>query len=269
MALGADAMVTSIHKLLPGYTQASLVCARTERFDRDRLERGFEASHTTSSAGSVLASIDACRALMEARGPELVEPALRAVRAVRQRLRDEIAGLVVPDERSFEPGRFDPMRLVLLLSRVGANGIEVERMLVDQAIPLELVDRDTIVAIVTIADDEGTLNELFKALVPAIRATSGPPRSPSVAVSWHVQPVKAMSPRAAFFAAHESVAADLAVGRISAELIAPYPPGIPVLAPGELVTERLLADLRKVADHGVRVAYAADPTLSTIEVVRT
>ena len=128
-------MVTSIHKLLPGYTQASLVCARTERFDRDRLERGFEASHTTSSAGSVLASIDACRALMEARGPELVEPALRAVRAVRQRLRDEIAGLVVPDERSFEPGRFDPMRLVLLLSRVGANGIEVERMLVDQAIP--------------------------------------------------------------------------------------------------------------------------------------
>jgi len=84
----------------------------------------------------------------------------------------------VPDERSFEPGRFDPMRLVLLLSRVGANGIEVERMLVDQAIPLELVDRDTIVAIVTIADDEGTLNELFKALVPAIRATSGPPRSP-------------------------------------------------------------------------------------------
>ena len=88
-------------------------------------------------------------------------------------------------------------------------------------------------------------------------------------MSWHVQPVKLMSPRAAFFASHEPVAADLAIGRISAELIAPYPPGIPVLAPGELVTERLLADLRAVAAHGVRVAYAADPTLSTIEVVRT
>ena len=66
--------------------------------------------------------------------------------------------------------------------------------------------------------------------------------------------MKAMSPRAAFFSAHEAVAAELAVGRISAELIAPYPPGIPVLAPGELVTERLLADLRAVAAHGVRVA---------------
>ena len=92
MALGADAMVTSIHKLLLGYTQASLVCARTQRFDRDRLQRGFDASQTTSSAGSVLASIDACRALMEARGPELVEPVLRALKSARQRLRDEIPG---------------------------------------------------------------------------------------------------------------------------------------------------------------------------------
>ena len=69
----------------------------------------------------------------------------------------------------------------------------------------------------------------------------------------------AMSPRAAFFSAHESVPADLAVGRVSAELVAPYPPGIPVLAPGELVTEALLAGLRAVAADGVRVAYAVRP----------
>ena len=74
MALGADAMVTSIHKLLLGYTQASLVCARTQRFDAGRLQRGFDASQTTSSAGSVLASIDACRALMEARVPSSWSP---------------------------------------------------------------------------------------------------------------------------------------------------------------------------------------------------
>ena len=59
------------------------------------------------------------------------------------------------------------------------------------------------------------------------------------------------------------------MGRVSAELIAPYPPGIPVLAPGELITEDLLAGLRAVAAEGVRVAYAADASLSTLEVVRT
>ena len=120
----------------------------------------------------------------------------------------------------------------------------------------------------TVADDMSTLERLLEVLVPAIKATSGPPRPPSVALSWDVQPVYAMSPRAAFFAPQESVPADLAVGRVSAELIAPYPPGIPVLAPGELVTEDLVAGLRAVAADGVRVAYAADPSLSSIQVVR-
>jgi lysine decarboxylase len=269
MSLGADAMVTSIHKLLLGYTQASLVCARTLRLDPDRLDRGFEACQTTSAAGSVLASIDACRALMEARGEELLEDVIGNVRRARQRLREAIPGLSVPDEDSFPVGRFDTTRLVLLLSSVGANGIEIERRLVAQGIPLELADRDTIVAIVTVADDASTVDKLVDALIPAIAETSGQPRSPSVALSWDVKPVYAMSPRAAFFSAHESLPADLAVGRVSAELIAPYPPGIPVLAPGELVTEALLAGLRAVAADGVRVAYAADPTLSTIEVVRS
>ena len=244
MALGADAMVTSVHKVLLGYTQASLVCARTLRLDPDRLDRGFEAGHTTSAAGSVLASIDACRALMEARGPELLGAVLRDIAEVRWRLREEVPGLVVPDEGSFLPGRFDPTRLVLLLPGVGANGVEIERILIEKGIPVELADRDTIVAIVTVADDKSTLDKLVDAIIPAIKTTSGPPRPPTVALSWDVQPVYAMSPRAAFFAPHESVPADLAVGRVSAELIAPYPPGIPVLAPGELVTEDLVAGLR-------------------------
>jgi len=213
MALGADAMVTSIHKLLLGYTQASLVCARTLRLDHDRLERGFEASHTTSAAGSVLASIDATRAFMDARGEELLTGVIRNVAAARKRLREAVPGLGVPDEHSFPPGRFDTTRLVLLLSGVGANGIEIERRLIDEGLPLELADRDTIVAIVSVADDESTLDRLVRALIPAILETSGPPRAAAVALSWDVQPIYAMSPRAAFFSAHESVPADLAVGR--------------------------------------------------------
>ena len=200
---------------------------------------------------------------------ELLERLLGNVRAARVRLREELPGLEVPDEHAFEAGRFDPTRLVLLLSGLGADGVEVDRRLIAQGLPVELADRDTLVPIVTLADDEATLGALVDALVPAIRATSGPPRPPSTALSWRVEPVNVMTPRAAFFAAHETVAADLAVGRVSAELIAPYPPGIPVLAPGELITEELLAGLRAVAAEGVRVAYAADASLSTLEVVRT
>jgi len=265
---GADAMVTSIHKLLPGYTQASLVCARTERLDLGRLERGFEASQTTSPAGTVMASIDASRALMEHRGPELLERLLKTVRTARRRLLEEVPGLGVPDESHFPAGRFDPTRLVLLLSGVGANGVEIERMLIGQGLPVELADRDTVLPIVTVADDDATVDALVTALVGAIHATSGPPRPQSTAVSWRIEPASVMSPRAAFFAPRERVKADIAVGRVSAELVAPYPPGVPVLAPGELITAELLEGLRIAAALGVRVAYASDPTLSTFEVVR-
>jgi lysine decarboxylase len=77
-----------------------------------------------------------------------------------------------------------------------------------------------------------------------------------------------MSPREAYFAGAESVPIDRAAGRISAELVAPYPPGIPVLAPGEEVTGAALDVLDQARAAGVRVAYAADPTLRTLRVVR-
>jgi lysine decarboxylase len=76
-----------------------------------------------------------------------------------------------------------------------------------------------------------------------------------------------MSPRAAYFAPWEQVPTADAVGRVSVELVAPYPPGIPVLAPGEEVTPTVLEALRQAQAAGVRVAYAADPTLATLRVV--
>lgn len=84
---------------------------------------------------------------------------------------------------------------------------------------------------------------------------------------YAVDPVVAMPPRRAFFAEREPVTLERAIGRVSAEMIAPYPPGIPVLAPGELVTNDVLGALREAGDAGVRIAYAADPSLRTLRVI--
>jgi lysine decarboxylase len=86
--------------------------------------------------------------------------------------------------------------------------------------------------------------------------------------AYAVDPVTRMSPRSAFFAAHRTVPLARAVGRVSVELVAPYPPGIPVLAPGEEVTEAVLHALGSARRAGVRIAYAADPSLETLRVVR-
>jgi len=76
-----------------------------------------------------------------------------------------------------------------------------------------------------------------------------------------------MTPRDAFFARHRTVDADAAVGHVCAELVAPYPPGVPVLVPGEVITADTLAALRATAALGTRIAYAADPTLRTLQIV--
>jgi len=135
--------------------------------------------------------------------------------------------------------------------------------------PDELGDRDMIVPIITMADTENTVARFISTLVTAIERHRGPPRHPVPSPAWSVSPEVAIPPREAFFAANETVPADAAAGRISAELVAPYPPGIPVLAPGEVITGDALAALRTTKAEGGRIAYAADPTLATLQVIVT
>jgi lysine decarboxylase len=261
LAAGADAMVTSAHKALPAYTQGALVLARTSLLDAARLDRAFEATHTTSPAGSIMASIDAARALLARDGKELCGRLLTAVATAKQRLR-QIPGIDVLDG----PG-VEPTKLVVLLAGAGAHGNAVERDLIAAGMPVEMADRDTIVPIPTIADGEDQLARFTDVLAAAIERHRAAPRRPVAAAAWTVVPETVLSPREAFFAGNETVSADAAVGRVSAELIAPYPPGVPVLAPGERVTQTALDALREVRADGGRIAYAADPGLATFQVI--
>lgn len=261
LQLGADLVVTSAHKTLPAWSQAALVLARTERVDPARLDAAVEAGATTSPAGAVLASTDAARALLERDGEELLGRAIEATARVRDRLRG-VEGLVVLDG----PG-VDPLKLTLVLSGAGVDGNAVEADLIARGMPVESADRDVLVAVVSLADDGSTLEPLGDALVASVDRHRGAPRAVTGPAMYRVEPVVAMSPRAAWFAPEEAVPLAAAVGRVCAELVAPYPPGIPVLAPGELVTQDSLDALDQARRAGVRIAYAADPTLDTLRVV--
>jgi lysine decarboxylase len=261
LAAGADGVVTSAHKALPAYSQAAIVLASTERLAPGRLNRAFEATHTTSPAGSIMASIDAARALLARDGKDLCANLIGLVASARARLA-QVPGLGVLTG----PG-VEPTKLVVLLAGTGAHGAEVEADLIAAGMPVELADRDTIIPIVTMADDEPQMTAFLDVLIASIERHRGGPRHPQAAAAWTVTPETVLPPREAFFSQNETVGADAAVGRISAELIAPYPPGVPVLAPGELVTQQALDALREVRGDGGRIAYAADPTLATLQVI--
>ncbi|MGX1702677.1 aminotransferase class I/II-fold pyridoxal phosphate-dependent enzyme [Microbacterium sp. NPDC055357] len=270
LARGADALVTSAHKTLPAWSQGALLVARTTRagglLDPDRLERGFDASNSTSPAGAILASIDASRALLQRNGEHLIGRLVALVSRARARL-SAVDGIEVLESR---PGlAVDPAKLVVLVAGTGAHGHSLEADLLAEGISLEMADRDVLVPMVTLADDERSVDRLVDALIAAVDRHRGSPRKVAPSSAWAVEPHQALTPRDAFFAPHESVPADAAVGRVCAELIAPYPPGVPVLAPGEIVTREALDALRETRADGGRIAYAADPTLATIQVVAT
>jgi arginine decarboxylase len=261
LGAGADAMVTSAHKALPSYTQAALVLARTDRIDAARLERAFEATHTTSPAGAIVASIDAARALMEHHGTRLVSRMLDIVSEARQRL-SKVDSLHVLDG----PG-VDPAKLAIALAGTGAHGVEVEGDLIEAGVPVEMADRDTIVALVTVGDEPDDVFRFTDELTASIERRRGEPRTLATAAAWVVEPQMVVPPREAFFGVAETVPIERAVGRVSAELVAPYPPGVPVLAPGERVTPEALAALSEARRDGVRIAYAADSQLATLQVL--
>lgn len=263
---GADAMITSAHKTLPAFSQASLLLARTRRLGADRLERGFEASFTTSPAGAILTSIDASRALLASSyGRDLLTDVAAALVDVRQELR--ATGLLVPGPEDFAPGRFDPAKLVLGLAPSGRSGLDLEQQLLVAGIGVEMADLDTVVPIVTMLDDRASLARLRETITAAMGLLPGQPRPVQVAGQWGSASPQVCSPRQAFFGSSQTVAFDDAPGRTSAEVIAPYPPGVPVLVPGELVTLDALRRLKSAAEAGLRIAYAADPTLATIRVL--
>lgn len=263
---GADALVTSAHKTLPAYTQAAIVVARTERIDAHRLDRAFDATATTSPSGTIAASADAARALMVRDGERLLSHLLRIVDHARDRLR-QVPGVVLLDDVVDRSVILDRVKLAINVSGTGATGLAVEEDLVAQGMPIELADRDTVVPIISINDDQATVDQFVDGVVASVERQRAAPRPVLPSIAWTVDPDVVLTPRDAYFAEHETVSAEAAIGQVSAELVAPYPPGIPVLAPGERITVAAVEGLRAAMADGTQVRYAADPTLKTLQVV--
>lgn len=267
MQLNADAFVSSIHKALPGYSASAVAVARTTFLDKARLEQGFESTHTTSPAGAPLASIDGVRALMQIRGEELIEKLLINVAGFRKKLTEEFGDNVLLKPEDFSPGRFDPVKLVLRANVLGADGIEIENDLIAENIRVEMADRDTLIFQATIADDFQTLTRLSESLIPILNKHRGSKRASAAALSWTITPQRGVSLREAYFGKSELVESKDAIGRISVDLVAPYPPGVAVLAPGEIITEEIRDGLLETKAEGTRIAYATDQTLTHFRVL--
>jgi arginine decarboxylase len=272
LALGADAIALSTHKTLMSLTPGALLLARdTGRIDLERLGATFDMLLTTSPSAMIYGTIDQARARMQADGERLIGAAVELYGRAREGV-ETIEGLrVIGDEAVLgHPSVLarDPLKLVIDLSGAHADGLAVDRSLRARGVQVEGADRRMLIPHITVGDDADRVDAFLPILREAVEEQRGSaPERPPVGTSWRTHPKQAMTPREAAFAATERVSAEAAVGRVAAEFAVPYPPGIPALAPGEVIGAELWERLRGEAALGARISYASDPTLGSFKVV--
>ncbi len=234
------------------------------------MDRAITLLESTSPSSLLLGSLDAARSAAAVRGAALLAETVRSLRAARQAIR-EIAGLDVLDERlATRPGvhAYDPLRLVVDVRGTGATGYQVARSLHARDIYPELAGENVVVAVFGMGETAGdNAARLVAALEEAVAVLpggeDGGDREFSQPPPWG--PLE-MTPREAFLGAQEVVPVEQAVGRIAAESLAAYPPGIPNVLPGERLTAETWDYVQTILAHGGSLRGASDRTLRTARV---
>jgi arginine/lysine/ornithine decarboxylase len=272
LACGADLAIGSVHKTLTGLSQTSVLSVRGDLVDRDRLQRAFDLEESTSASALLTASIDGARMQFVREGEQLARHGLAMAARLRERLAPVRGLRIVEPERLIggpAAATVDSSHVIIELGELGISGYEADDWLRDEhGIDVELADHRRLMALVTYAHDEADIDRLAAALERlAAEHEEGEPRDERVAEPETLVTEQAMVPRDAFFARSEMVEPEQAVGRINADIVVPYPPGIPVLAPGEVITEAIAEHLEHVVALGGFVEGATDQALDRFRVV--
>ncbi len=272
MDSGVDGAVASTHKVLGAFTQSAVLHISGRHVDSGRVATTVGMAQTSSPATFILATIDGCRRQMALQGRALLETAIDLAGDARTRLQ-HIPGVSVLDAETLGVPTYDLTKLVIDVHGLGLTGFQIEHELrYRYQIGPEMSDLTSVICLVTIGDTRASIDKLvgaFESIARAHRAKrtangGAPMRSSGAVIAPGLQ---AMSPREAFFSRQRAIPLDQAAGEISAELVIPYPPGIPVLAPGDVITVEKLDYLQFGAASGMYISGSTDPHLRTIRVV--
>jgi arginine/lysine/ornithine decarboxylase len=272
LSQGADAMLTSTHKIAGSLTQSAMLhIGDSGRVDVGAVGRVLRLLRSTSPSSLLMASLDAARRQLALHGEQLLWETLRAIEVAREKL-ETIDGIALVD--SALVGRmgvagYDPLRIVLDVRGTGRTGYEIaDALRRSYDVHVELPMQATVVFIVGLGESAANLRRLAGDVDEVVKRLSEPGATapivpPAASLGYEV----AIPPREAFLGEAEQISVDAAVGRISCESIASYPPGVPALLPGERISAATVEYLRRLARSGARLHGASDPDFQTINVL--
>ncbi len=289
---GADLTVQSIHKTLGAMTQASMLHVQGERININRINKALQLTQSTSPSYILLASLDAARQQISLHGKELLTQTLQLAEEARKYI-DKIPGLSI---LSFSPSppstplplspispsppspplplspSLDKTRLTVTVSELEITGFEAEEILDEKFnVTPEFASLKTVTFIISLGNTAEDIEQLVKAFKTLAKEYRKPLLKDKKRLLWNNFPelnTLQLSPRQAFFSSTETVPIKQAINRISAETVCPYPPGIPLLIPGEIITSAVVEHLLNVKAMGGFISNCADTSLCTLQVVR-
>jgi arginine decarboxylase len=274
LALGADLVISSTHKIVGSLTQSAMIhLGQGDLIDEEVVDRCVTLVESTSPNALLGASLDSARRAAAVDGRELLASTLRALADTRDGVR-EVPGLDVLDERLVGAAgvfAYDPLRLTIDVRGTQTSGYELARLLREQDdVHVELAGENVVVAVFGMGEDASVTGaRLVEALHRAVETASSEERDPEREA--FAPPPRwgelVMTPREAFLGRQEVVPVRDAVGRVAAESLAAYPPGIPNVLPGERLTAETLDYIQRALEDGGSLRGASDRALRTLRVV--
>ncbi|MBF2097161.1 MAG: aminotransferase class V-fold PLP-dependent enzyme [Gloeomargaritaceae cyanobacterium C42_A2020_066] len=251
LSQGADLVVQASHKTLPALTQAAMLHCRGVRIDPQRVSQALRLIQTSSPSYLLLASLETATAQMATAGRHLLEQTLAAAAWVRAQV-EKLPGLSVVQPPCGRPGfaAQDPTRLTVRVADLGLTGFAADEILHGElGVTAELPGYEDLTFLLSVGHTTADVAQLVAALQTLSRRHWGAVPLP-VAPLWPGLSERVCSPRQAFFAPCESIPLAAAAGRVSAATVCPYPPGIPLLIPGERISPEALTYLESSVRAG-------------------
>ncbi|MDQ0217235.1 aminotransferase class I/II-fold pyridoxal phosphate-dependent enzyme [Peribacillus cavernae] len=274
MQAGADMAATSVHKLGGSMTQSSILNVREGLVSANRVQSILSMLTTTSTSYLLLASLDVARKRLATEGRELASQTLSLADYMRKEINNIhylhcVGKEILGSKATFD---LDPTKLTISVKGLGITGYDVEKWLREKYnIEVELSDLYNILCIVTPGDTKKEADLLIEALEnlsEGFHKYIGEEERTEIEVLLPSIPSLAITPRDAFYADTEIVPIEESVGRIIAEFIMVYPPGIPIFIPGEIITQENIDYINKNIEVGLPVQGPEDSELKFLRVIK-
>ncbi len=271
MEAGADMCAQSTHKIIGALTHCSLLHVSSNLIDINRVQQILSLLQTTSPSYILMASLDCARRQIALLGRDLLEKTIELSNYARNEI-NKISGFycfgkeILGAEGVFA---LDPTKITITCRDLGITGYDLDMILSNKYhIQVELSDLYNVLAVGSFGDTEDSINSLINALKEISLDYYGKGNKKSDFIDVPNVPNQIKIPREAFNGVKTSVPLKKSIGMVSGEFLMAYPPGIPVLCPGEEITQEIVDYVQKLKDTGLYVQGTEDPEVENIKVVK-